>query len=204
MKTILLTSAGLEMKTEILKILPKPAEQIKLAHIITASKVSEDITYLKDDKQKMIDLGFEVQDIDIEGKSEQELREILEGFDIIYVQGGNPFYLIKAIRESGFQKVVEELIAQGKIYIGVSAGSMVAGPTVETGLWKRKGRNVFGLNDFTAMGLVDFNLFVHYEEKYKKNLEEESPKSKYPVKTLTNDQAILIQDGKITFLDNKK
>jgi hypothetical protein len=42
MKTILLTSAGMNVKEQILKILPKPANQIKLAHIITASKAEED------------------------------------------------------------------------------------------------------------------------------------------------------------------
>lgn len=203
MKTILLTSAGMRMKNEILKILPKPPEQIKLAHIITASRVVADAPYVDEDKRVMNELGIKFEDIDIAGKNEQELRKILADFDVILVQGGNPFYLIKSIRESGFEKVIKEMIANGKIYIGHSAGTTTAGLTIETSFWKRKKRDTFGVTDLTGMGLVDFNIFVHNEEKYHKFLEEEIPKTKYPVKILNDDQAILIRDEKIIFLDNK-
>ncbi|MFA4880715.1 MAG: hypothetical protein WC650_03785 [Candidatus Doudnabacteria bacterium] len=84
MKTLLLTSAGMKMlrmsfandilKEEILKLLPRPANQIKLAHITTASKAEDDISYVKKDSQIMADVGFHVQEIDIEGKNEDELR----------------------------------------------------------------------------------------------------------------------------------
>lgn len=58
----------MEVKEEILKVLPKPAGQIKLAYIITASKPEINLDYLEKDRQKMIQLGFQVENIDIEGK----------------------------------------------------------------------------------------------------------------------------------------
>src|SRR4030043_1378453 len=108
--TLLLTSAGMQVKDEILKILPKPAEQIKLAHIITASKPEKDTSYVLEDKEAMIKIDFQVEDIDIEGKTKDQLRDLLKDKDIIWVQGGNTFYLMKAVRESGFDKVIKELI----------------------------------------------------------------------------------------------
>lgn len=197
MKTLLLTSAGHMVKEEILKILPKPANQIKLAHIITASKLEANKSYVEEEKKGFIEMGFQVEDIDIEGKNDDSLRKILEGKDIIYVQGGNTFYLLKCVRESSFDKVVKELIDKGVIYIGVSAGSYIACPTIETAHWKRQDKNIVGLKDLTALNLVPFLLFVHYKPEHLEILKEEIPKTKYPVRVLLDGQAILVQDDKI-------
>lgn len=193
MKTILLTSAGMNVKDEILKILPKFAKQIKLAHIITASKAEADTSYVDKDRDGMRELGFQVEDVDIEGKNENELREVLFDKDIIYIQGGNTFYLLKCIKESGFDKVIKEMIEKGVIYIGASAGSYVACPTIDMANWKRHDKNVIGLKDLSALNLVPFLLSVHYKPEYKEILEKETPKAKYPVRILNDDQAILIQ-----------
>lgn len=204
MKTLLLTSAGMELKEEILKILPKPATKIKLAYIITASNPEEDKTYLIRDEKLIKEAGFDVENIDIEGKNENELRELLKDKDIIYVQGGNTFYLLKYVRESGFDKIVEDLIDKGAIYIGVSAGSIIMGPTIETAGWKNLDKNIVGLEDLSALNLVPFNIFVHYEEKYKEIIKAETAKSKYPLRILTDEQAFLVKDEQIFLVGKRK
>lgn len=204
MRTILLTSAGMDMKDEILKILPKPANQIKLAHIITASKVEKDLSYLEKERKEMQNLGFKVEEIDIEGKSENEIRNLLTDKDIIYVQGGNTFYLLKHIRKGGFDKVVKELLEKGVIYVGVSAGSIVAGPTIETSNWGDGDNNIVGLTDLTGMHLVNFNVVVHYIKDHKDIIEKEIPKSKYPARILTDNQAILVRGNEVEFLEVDK
>ena len=81
MKTIFLSSTGMycrEVVAEMLKILPEPADQVELAHIITASKAEEDTFYLRRDKKEMLKLGFNVEDIDIEEKNEADLRKLLK------------------------------------------------------------------------------------------------------------------------------
>lgn len=197
MKTLLLTSAGMNVKEEILKILPKPANEIKVAYIITASKSEEDTSYVDKDRKIMIDVGFSIEEIDIRGKDEKELREMLKNKDIVYVQGGNTFYLLKYVKESGFDKVIKELIQKGLIYIGVSAGSYIACPTIEAALWKDQDKNIVGLEDLTAFNLVPFLLIVHYIPKYKEVIKKGISNSKYPVRILTDDQAILVRDNKV-------
>ena len=195
MKTILLTSAGMDVKEEILRILPKPVDQIKLAHIITASKVEDDISYVRKDTLEMEKLGFNIEEIDIEGKNEEEIRALLENKDVIYVQGGNTFYLMKHGKESGFDRVVKELIGKGVVYIGVSAGSYIACPTIEAANWKHADRNVVNLKDLTGMNLVPFLLSAHFNPEYADVLREEIATAKYPVKILDNNQAILVVNG---------
>lgn len=187
----------MDVKEEILKILPKPPSQIKIAHITTASKAEENLSYLGKEKQIMGELGFDVEDIDIEGKDENWLRIFLKDTDVIYVQGGNTFYLLKHVRASGFDRVVKEFIDSGIIYVGVSAGSYIACPTIEMATWKHQYRNTVGLIDLTALNLVPFLLSVHYKPEHKDVLKEVISKTEYPVRILTDDQALLIQDEKV-------
>ena len=196
-RTLLLTSAGMRMQNEILKLLPRPPAETNLAHIITASNEVNPHPWRDNDKKEMIKLGIQVEDIDIKGKTESELRLILKDKDVIYVQGGSPYYLLKYVKESGFDKVVGDLINKGVLYIGASAGSYITCPTIEQALWKKPRRNRHGLIDKEpAMGLIPFLIVAHYEPKFKKDVETGITKTKYPVRVLTDDQAILIKDGK--------
>ncbi|KPJ55127.1 hypothetical protein AMJ47_01225 [Parcubacteria bacterium DG_72] len=192
----------MNIKEEILKILPKPADQIKVAYIITASKSEKDISYLDRDKGAMLDLGFSVEEIDIGGKNEKELKEIFKDKDIIYVQGGNTFYLLKYVKESGFGGVIKDLIERGKIYIGVSAGSIITGPTIETAGWKRADKNIVGLKDLTGLNFVPFLVFVHYEPEHSEIVKQERLACKYPVRILTDEQAFLVRDNEIKLVGN--
>ena len=201
MEVLFLTSAGVSnsvIRDELLKLLYKPQSQLKLAYITTASKVEERATYVDRDRKVLADIGFQIEEFDIAGKKERGLREAFLDKDILYVQGGNTFYLLKQVKESGFDKVVREMVKGGKIYIGVSAGSYIACPSIEVSTWGRSSETVnnYGLSDLRAMNLVPFLLSVHYNrEKYRDGLAEGIAKSKYLVKILTDDQALLVVDG---------
>ena len=106
------------------------------------------------------------------------------------------FFLLKAVRESGFDKVVKELINQGKIYIGISAGSYIACPTIEQSTWKHQDRNRFGVIDFTSLNLVPFIIVAHFEENYRPIIEKAAKTTKYPIVALSDTQAILVEDNK--------
>lgn len=198
MRKLLLTSAGMNVKEEFLKILPKSPNQTKLAHIITAAKPEKDKWYVEKDTKLMSEAGFDVSEIDIEGKTQSQLGKILKDFDVVYVQGGNTFYLLNIVRKTGFAKAIKELIDRGVLYVGVSAGSIIAGPTIETAGWKmvEPDRNFVKLEDLTAMNLVPFNIFVHYVPRHKAFVKKESAKSKYPLKIITDNQAILVEGNK--------
>jgi len=204
MKTIILSSSGFrttQLQKYLLEVLPKTPSQTKIAHILTASKVSPDRAFVDRERKVLSNLGFQVEEVDVEGKSPGELIKILDGKDVIYVQGGNTFYLLKHVRESGFDVVVKDLIEKGVIYIGVSAGSYIACPTIEMTAWKSSDDDYYGVTDLTAMNLVPFLVCVHYNrEKYREGLIEGIKTSKYPVKILTDEQALLIRNGEVKLI----
>jgi len=193
MRTLLLTSAGTQVKDEIFKLFPHP-KLTKLACIITASNPEEDKSYAIEDRACLVQEGFQVEDIDIEGKTEIELRNRLQGKNAIYVQGGNTFYLLKCANESGFGNVVRDLTNRGVVYIGVSAGTCIACPTIEMAAWEPADQNICNLKDLTAFNLVPFLVTPHYNQKYSETLKKEIALAKFPVRILTDDQAILVQN----------
>ncbi len=203
-ETIVLTSAGLKVPIvgdEIVKRLPKSPSETKLAHVITASNVADDTDYVDRDKKAMLNFGFDVVDVVLEGKDETELYELLKRFDVIYVQGGNGFYLLRHIRRSGFDNVVRKLLKKGVWYVGVSAGTYVCCPTIEMHNWKRVRENWYGLESLEAMNLVPFLVSVHYNrEKYREELSKAIPSASCGVKVLTDEQALMVVDGKVELI----
>jgi dipeptidase E len=194
MRKLLLASNG-SAAIKGMKVLFDDVSKIKLAYITTAGKGVEDKKYIETHKEKMKKEGYDFEELDIEGKNEVELREILKNKDVVFVEGGNTFYLLKAVRESGFDKVIKELIEKGVFYAGSSAGSHLAGPTIETSTWKEPGkeRNRFGVTDFTGLNLVPFLIRAHYDPAQKDFIAEKMKGTKYETKLLQDDQAILVE-----------
>ncbi len=87
-------------------------------------------------------------------------RDALARADAVFVGGGNTYALLHRMKESRLLDAVRDRVRAGDPYIGASAGSNIAGPTIlTTNDW-----NVVGLADFRALGLVPFNINPHYLE----------------------------------------
>ncbi len=203
-KTLLLTSGGMpQMNDEITKLLQKPAYDVTVAFINTASKPQEDKDYLNRDLEIMDEMGFNVEQVDIDAKKEAEVMRLLELKDIIFVEGGNAFYLLKSMRACNFERVIRKLLKLGKVYIGVSAGSMVAGRTIKTALWKNADKNIVRLKDLRGLNLVPFDIFVHYDPEWADVIKQKIKNPKKRAKKLriiTDDQGILVQGKEIDLI----
>jgi dipeptidase E len=84
----------------------------------------------------------------------------LETVDAVFVGGGNTYALLARLHRAALVDPIRARVLAGAPYVGVSAGSNVAGPTIlTTNDW-----NVVGLGRFDALGLVPFNVNPHYLE----------------------------------------
>lgn len=192
MKKLLLSSNG----DWGLRLLFDDVSKIKLAYVTTAGKPGKDKTHIEVNKKRLREAGCDFEELDIEGKNEDELRELFKDKNAVFVGGGNTFYLLKAVRESGFDKVAKELVEKGVAYIGSSAGSYIACPTIEMATWKKPGeeKDNFGVTDLTAMNLVPFLVKAHYEPEQAELLKDKISQSKYEIKIIKDGQAILVED----------
>lgn len=55
-------------------------------------------------------------------------------YDVIWISGGNSFYLIDIIRRTGFDKKLDSVLEKGVLYAGASAGSQVATISVDVAM----------------------------------------------------------------------
>src|SRR3989338_8130406 len=124
--------------------------EMKIGYVTTASKVTRDRTFFEKVENTISENGYSFEKFDIEDKSKDEMLNFFKNKNVIHVEGGNTFYLLKAIRESGFAEVLKELLNDGKIYIGTSAGAYIMCPTIDVANWNETGRDRFGLTDFSA------------------------------------------------------
>ncbi len=203
MTKLFLTSKFATVGDGLLEFLPSSPKNLKVAFIDTAAQPYKEKPWLYEDRDKLVSMGFQVMDVDINGKTEADLKPVLDPVDIIFVAGGSTNYLLKQSQESGFGKLVKEYVRQGKIYVGSSAGSILAGPSTEP-YWESEQEDLppyFIMNDFSALNLVDFVTLPHYnkpvyEAEFKTKL---IPKyeNKFKFKILRDNEAIMLKDDKI-------
>jgi dipeptidase E len=76
--------------------------------------------------------------------------------DVLLVNGGDPVYLSRWMRQSGLAELLPSLRA---VYVGLSAGSLVMGPRVdaEFARWTQPSTGD------EALGVVDFEIFPHLD-----------------------------------------
>ena len=125
---VLLTSCGLEteiIEKKFMEMLPKAPAETKAMFIPTAANYPDAIEVLPKCLEDLLKLGIKRENItvnDLHYATEGNLRD---SFDVIYLCGGSPAYLLQRINENGFRKDLLEFIEAGGVVLGVSAGSIV-------------------------------------------------------------------------------
>ncbi len=194
---LLLTSTGLTNEN-IKKFFISQFDRLdnKTACVITSGRTKEEQFYIEESIKELSDFGIKVTEVNI---AKNDSFSNLPEFDIYYVCGGNTFYILDRMRKTGIDKVLIDVIKNGKFYLGVSAGSIIPGPDIEISGWGEAGdSNDINLQDLSGFGLVPYLITPHYTEQEKDDVEAFKEKRKgEPVIELTDDQAIFVEDGEM-------
>ena len=87
-------------------------------------------------------------------------RKAVENTDAFFVGGGNTFRLLKALQDFDLLDVIRHKVKTGAPYIGSSAGSNVAGPTIKT----TKDMPIVQPRSFDSLRLVPFQISPHFQD----------------------------------------
>lgn len=85
----------------------------------------------------------------------------LSAADGVFIGGGNTFRLLDRLVRHDLIEPIRDLVADGGPYLGTSAGSNVACPTIKT----TNDMPIVQPPTFAALGLVSFQINPHYMER---------------------------------------
>ena len=141
-----------------------------LLFVTTAAEVEAgDKQWLQADRDVLVQAGYDVQDYTLTGKSRSEVELALKDIHTLFVSGGNTFYLLQKIQESNCADLIRSRVENGMIYIGSSAGSLVAGPDIYPGYSIDDAEKAPNLKGYAGLNLVDVVVLPHWGNKHFKD-----------------------------------
>ncbi|AMM91675.1 peptidase E [Peribacillus simplex] len=203
MTKILLTSNGFFtdlIKQQFLQLIDGDLSNLKATIITTASHKKQNNRFAMKAKEDLLGFGFKKVDFN---DIEFDKPELLKKYNVIYINGGNPFYLLYQMKKNGADLILKDIAKQNTVIVGVSAGAIVLGPNIEVVNYFTPQINTVDMQDLTALGLTNKAIFPHYdrEDLFQNNsgrsiedrLKVFENINKCSVVRLKDDESVLIQ-----------
>jgi len=157
-------------------------------------------------------LGFEPANLDLREyfDDNEALEQKLREYDLIWACGGNAFLLLRAMKQSGFDRAIKKLLDDDQVvYGGWSAGACVMSPSLKgIDLCDKPHDVAAGYNKevvWEGLGLVNFTIAPHYRshhpesemiEDVVKYCEEHS----IPYRGIRDGDVVIVNNGRIEIL----
>ena len=195
---LLLTSTGLshpDTTQAFLELIARPPAETKVAFVPTAARSVEELHYVNESKKELLGLGINnIFDVDLKNTPADQVLSA----DILYVCGGNTFYLLNAVRQTGFDKTIKQFVDSDKLYLGVSAGTILVTPSIQIAAVEPFDPNDVGLTDLTGLNLVDFEISVHTPEIVSlENVEKYTQNHKTKLYAISDQTALKVVDNQV-------
>lgn len=194
---LLLTSVGWwknpQIGKEFLKLVGKKPSEIRIFLVVTPIKYLKRNKYILRLFRQFKGIRLPEKNITFFKLDRKARKEDLKNIDVIFVFGGNTFEYLYRIKKTGLDKLIKSFVRRGGVYVGLSAGSYVACPTIEAAAWKHADTNFVRLKNLNGLNLVPFLITAHFSERFRPIIEKSAQNTKYEVIALTDKQAVLVK-----------
>jgi dipeptidase E len=203
MKRLLLASHGIGALPE---LAGRDVAGMRFGFVPTAAgPEAEERPFVQADRRQLAALGCEVSTLDLAAASPDEVVDALRHFDGVFLTGGNAYLLLWHARRSGFAELAPRRVERGKLlYVGTSAGGLLAGPDVEPAAAPENRAAVPALESTVALGLVDLTILPHDQDPERAARHDElvatHPDRRFV--RLTDDRAVLVRGSEIEVVDS--
>lgn len=143
----------------------------------------------------------EIDVLELENYMFEDVLAKIRGKDVVWFAGGTSGYLLYWIRRVGLDKALPEFLKKS-IYVGSSAGSMIASRTQNLSE-KYIGEEELGASVIPGLGLVDFEIYPHFEDAKLPKIKELWTCG-VALYLLKNGEAITVVDGKVSVLGEER
>jgi dipeptidase E len=110
--------------------------------------------YTRKAQERLQREGFEVDGLTADSAG----AALLEAAEGVFVGGGNTFRLLDTLQRSGLLEPLRRRVRAGLPYLGASAGTNLAAPTIKT----TNDMPIVQPKGFEALGLLPFQINPHY------------------------------------------
>ena len=123
----------------------------------------------------------------------------LASFDFVYLAGGNPFYLLRRLRETGADSVLDDFISAGRPIVGSSAGAIVLGPSLRLVRVFDSTVPDLGWKDDDGLGVIPFAVLPHANRwrdrlrDYPRRVDLARTQSGCPVEEIDDDEGLAME-----------
>lgn len=169
--------------------------------------------YLANEMQKFRNFGIESEELDLRDyfNHPELLGATLSDYGAVWVMGGNSFVLRRAMRYSGFDSLITDLVNNDAIvYAGFSAGSVAATKTLK-GIElvddpKQVPQGYSNEVVWDGLCLVDFSIAPHYKSDHPESgminaVIHYFQENNLPYKAISDGQAIVVSGDRIEIAD---
>lgn len=185
---LLLTSAGITTQTIADKLLElADGGNAKVGFITTAANAEPgNKDWYINQILNLQKYGFDWIDFIDPSAADIDWKTRLQEVGIVFVSGGNTFHLLDQARKTGFDAWLKANI-ENIVYVGVSAGSIIATPSIGVAPIDNGDDNTPGITDLTGLHFVDFEVSPHTPEMVSilqmKNMQNLFPANYLPTMT---------------------
>ena len=168
------------------------------------------VTYSFDEYEKKVQKRFDELGIEVDSlHHHRDAKEAVRNAEAFVVGGGNTFRLLKMIQQLDIIEVLRYKVLDGAPYVGWSAGSNVASPTICT----TNDMPIVEPDSFSAFNLIRFQINPHYLDANPSGHAGETREQRINefialdpfsyVAGLREGSILKVEDGDISLLGNK-
>lgn len=154
--------------------------------------------YTKKVAEPFAELNFEIQGI----HTSPNAKKAVEDADAVAIGGGNTFELLNQLYKNDLVQSIQNKVTNGMPFMGWSAGSNVAGPSIKT----TNDMPIVEPQSFTALNLIPFQINPHYTEERLPNHGGETRKDRINEFIAVNKNTYVagVPEGNILKIENNQ
>jgi dipeptidase E len=202
-RRIFLASDGL---SALPRLLGDTTAGLRVAFVPTpAGEDADTQPWVQTDRKQLTMLGCRLTTLELATAEPDDVAAALRAVDGVFVTGGNAYLVLWHARRSGFAELVPPLVTTGALlYMGTSAGAMLAGPEIEPGANPAGRLAAPSLQSTAALQLVRFTVLPHDQEAERHAMNEAIVARHGPANfvVLCDDQAVLVRGDSYSIVDS--
>ena len=172
--------------------------------IPTAGNVEDYRGYIDEALLAFEDLGFQVELLDISACDRETAQAKIFQSKLLYVSGGNTFYLLQELKKRQLLPLIKEQIADGMVYVGESAGAIITAKDIDYNKIMDDKAVAEELYDTEGLNEVDFYVLPHLgEEPFVESSQAtlDTYSAQLNLLSLNNHQAVLVEGEEVKVLE---